>query len=385
MKLLISILLICLSFNIFAQDKLPIVRANSKTATVYEEGNSASRWGINPKVSLDVYTTNKFRKFKKVKFKTDIDSITFQLKAGEKKNFIVLMNGKDSCLTQIQARNLTNYSRLKPEVHDSIAFSVNQYNTNLVNIVLNETDSLTMNFDSGATEMSLTNGVLDKKLKSKPKLYNTIHQIKLGKRLYKSKIYDTQTVGHEADGLLGWDLFDGMIVELNYDKNAMIIHSKFPENVKSNPHFYKFNISYINDRPFIESKIKQNGVTNSNWFLFDLGYQRTVMLDNDLLKQNNFPVSQMEVIKKQIVRGTQNNEIPIITANLETLQIGPFALQNVPAQILTQNKPMHGINIHILGNEVLKRFHTFFDFQKDVIYLMPNQSYKMPYLDQKKS
>jgi hypothetical protein len=50
---------------------------------------------------------------------------------------------------------------------------------------------------------------------------------------------------------------------------------------------------------------------------------------------------------------------------------------------MTQGKPMLGVNVHYLGNDVLKRFNTVFDFQKNLIYLKPNQLYQMPYADQK--
>lgn len=385
MKTILTLLFASITLSSLAQKKLPIVLAGAKSAKIYEEGNSVSGWGINPKIARDTYTTNKFSKSKTVKFKTDVDSITFRLKPGGHHDFVVLLKGKDSCLTRIQARPLQNFSNLTPEVHDSIPFFVNAYNTNLVHIVLNKTDSLVMNFDSGATEMSLTTDVLQQKVRSKPKLYDTFHEIKVGQKIYKSKIYDTQVVGNEADGLLGWDLFDGMVVELNYDLNLMIVHSRLPKTVIKNNRFSKFNIRYINDRPFIESKIIQNGISHKNWFLFDLGYQRTVMLDNDLLKAARFPTEKMEVIKKVMIHGTRQNEIPVVTANLNTLKIGAFELNNVPAQLLTQNKPMRGINVHILGNEVLKRFNTFLDFQHDVIYMQPNHLYDMEYTDKRKS
>jgi hypothetical protein len=384
MKLTIVFLLASISFTALAQKKLPVIVANSKSAKIYEEGNSVSTWGINPKIALDAYTTNKLTKAKTVKFKTDLDSITFKIKPGETQDFIVLLNGKDSCLTRIQAPIIKDFSKLKPEVHDSIPFFVNKYNTNLVKIVFNNTDSLDMNFDTGATEMSLTNDVLAKKVKSNPKLYNTVYDIKLGKRIYKSKIYDTQIVGNEADGLMGWDIFDGMVVELNYDKNIMVLHSKMPKQVIGDSNFSKFKIRYINNKPFIESKIVQNGIAHKNWFLFDLGYQRTAMLDQDLLKEAHFPTDSMEVIKKVILHGTHNNEIPVITANLQSLQMGPFVLKNVPAQLLGENKPMRGVDIHILGTDVLKRFNTFIDLQKNVIYLAPNHLYDLEYADQKK-
>lgn len=385
MKSILTSLLYLLSLKLSAQHKLPVINAHSKTARIYEAGNSVKAWGINPKIALDTYTSGKIRGKKYIKFKTDIDSISVKLKQGERFDFIVLLNGKDSCITRIQGREAKNYRNLKPAIADSVPFVVNKFNTNLVDVVLNNTDTLTMNFDTGATEFSLLGTVLEKKVKSKPELYNSFNEIKLGDRSYYSKIYDTQNVGDQADGLMGWDLFDGYIVELNYDKNLMVIHSKLPKAVSHNRGFSKFKINYINNKPFIESKISQNGIENKNWFLFDLGYQSTVMLDRDLLKKNDFPADKMEVIKKVMLHGTQNNEIPVITANLEKLQLGTFLLRNIPAQLLGENKPMRGINIHILGNEILKRFHTFLDFQKDVVYLMPNESFNLDFTDRRKS
>jgi hypothetical protein len=384
MKSTLSFLLISFSITTIAQKKSVIIHANQKNAEIYEQGNSVSRWTINPKTKLDIYTTNKFKGSKTVKFKTDIDSVSFHLRPGQKQDFIVVLDNKDSCVTRIQARIPKVINSLQAQFKDTVSFQVNKYNTNLVKVLLNGTDTLQMNFDSGATEMSITADALADKVRSDLKLYTTLYDIKIGKRTYQSRIYDTQLVGHDAQGLLGWDLFDGLVVELNYNINAMVIHSKLPAEIKLNHHYSRFKIHYINDRPFIKTTIMQNRVTNKNLFMFDLGYQKTAMLDGDLLEENKFPAATMRVIKKTIMHGTHNNEIPVITANLQQLQIGPFKLKDVPAQIITQNKPMRGINIHILGNEVLKRFNTFLDFQHDVIYLMPNNSYHDTFADEKK-
>lgn len=121
------------------------------------------------------------------------------------------------------------------------------------------------------------------------------------------------------------------------------------------------------------------------FFLFDTGYQRTVMLDNDLLKQENFPIEKMKFIKKVIMKGAQGNEIPVITSNLKALKIGKFKLKNIPIQQTTGNKPLKNKNIHILGNEVLKRFNIFLDFQNNFVYLKPNHLFKEKYIDKKNS
>ncbi|CAM3443884.1 hypothetical protein ELOC111193_05110 [Elizabethkingia occulta] len=372
MKHFFSVSLLFVMVLCFSQQKLTVVKANSNKAKIYEEDNMTSGWGINPKVKPDIHTTGRITKCKKVVFKTDIDSIVVNLKSGEKKDFIVLLNGKDSCYTRIQAPEVKNFSKTKPEIHDTIPFIVNKYNTNLVKTFFNHKDSLTFNFDTGATEMSVTRDALKNRIKSNPQLYSTQYDIQIGKRTYKSEIYDHEMVGQEADGLLGWNIFDGMLVELNYDKEKMIVHSKMPKSILKDKGYSKFKIWYFNNKPFIECDMWENGVWYKEWFLFDLGYQRSVMLDNDLLKEKNFPVENMKIIKKTSLRGVSGKEIPVITANLQKIKIGKAELKNIPAQLLTANKPMGSAKIHILGNDMLKRFNTVLDFQNNIIYLKPN-------------
>jgi hypothetical protein len=267
---------------------------------------------------------------------------------------------------------------------DSISLTINEQNTIFVKSVFNETDTLNLNFDTGTTELVLTNDILKNRLKSTTKLYNTLYNLKIGNTNYKTKVYDAELSGHGTDGRFGWDFFKGKIVELNYDNNLMVIHSVLPTNIERNNKFIKLKMDFFEGLFLVESEIKQSGVTNKDLFLFDTGYQRTVMLDNDLLIQGEFPTEKMEVINRTLLKGAQGNEIPVITSNLKELKIGKYKLKNVPVQQLTTSKPLKNKNIHILGNEVLKRFNLFLDFKNNVVYLKPNHLYNDKYIEQKK-
>lgn len=264
---------------------------------------------------------------------------------------------------------------------DSIPFTINEQNTIFIKAVFNQKDTLNLNFDTGTTDLILTNTTLTNKLKSAPKLYTTLYNLKIGNNIYKTKVYDAELTGHDTDGRFGWNFFKDKVVEINYYKKLLIIHSILPENIEENSKFTKLAIKFYEDLFLIESEIKQNSISNKDLFLFDTGYQRTVMLDNDLLKQGKFPTEKMKFIKKVIMKGAQGNEIPVITSNLKVLKIGTCKLKNVPVQQITTNKPLKNKNIHILGNEVLKRFNMFLDFQNNFVYLKPNYLFKENYID----
>jgi hypothetical protein len=270
------------------------------------------------------------------------------------------------------------------KLSDTISLIINEQNTIFVQAVFNKIDTLNLNFDTGTTELIITDDVLKNKLKSSPKLYNTFYDLQIGNTNYKTKVYDAQLTGHGTDGRFGWDFFKDKIVEINYDKNILVIHSGLPENVAKSKKFSKLKIEYFKDLFLVSCEIKHSGVENNDLFLFDTGFQRTAMLDSDLLAQEKFPTEKMTIIKKVIMKGAQGNEIPVVTTNLSTLKIGKFKLKNVPVQITTANKPLKDKNIHILGNEVLKRFNTFIDFRHNFVYLKPNNLYNVKYIDQKK-
>lgn len=383
MKQTLLLFLLSTAFGCYAQQQLPVIKARSDNATIRLENGPVKGWTITPGVNPDVFTTSKLARAETICFKTDSDSITIRLKPGGKKDFIVLLNGKDSCRTRIQSPEPQNFSAAYPAIQDTIPLGINGQNTIYVTAVLNGTDTLRLNFDSGSSGLTLTNDVLNNKLRSALKLYNTYHDLQLGTRHYKSTVYPAELSGHGTEGRFGWDLFDGYIVELNHDKNIMVVHSQLPASVMADKTYTKLNIKYLDNIFLTESSIVQNGVDQKSWFLFDTGYERTLMLDGDVLKERKFPVAQMEVIGKVMMKGAQGNEIPVITSDLETLKLGNYNLKHIPVQIQTASNPLQGMNIHILGNEVLKRFNTFLDFQRNIVYLKPNKHFDDPYIEQK--
>ena len=99
---LLYLLSFCLTLtNVFAQDKLPILKANSTQVDIKLDKYPVRKnvWTIMPAEKLDVYRTSA----KKVTFYTDQESMSFTIdpKVGEY-NFIILLNGKDTARTQIK-------------------------------------------------------------------------------------------------------------------------------------------------------------------------------------------------------------------------------------------------------------------------------------------
>lgn len=381
MKSFLSLLIVSFltSFS-WAQNKLPVLKANGPKAVIYEKDNGLKTdWNIDPKIKTDVYTVSKIAgSNKQVAIKTDIDSLVVTLKKGEKKDFIILLKDKDSALTRIESLSPKDFSKMS--FKDTMKLHMNEQNTIFVKTVLNKVDTLLLNFDTGTSDLVLTQETLKNKIKSSLKSGTNILQI--GNKEYQGfNIYPAQLTGHGTDGRFGWDLFDGMIVELNHDKGLMVVHSQLPSDVKSQ--YSKLPIKYFNNVFLVQVGITQDKVENKDWYLFDTGYQRTAMLDGPLLNEQGFPTDKMRVIKKVIMKGAQGNEIPVMTSNLQSLSLGKSKLNDIPVQLLSQSRLVTGSRMNILGNEVLKRFNLFLDFQKNIVYMKPNKLVNVTYIESK--
>ena len=375
----LSIVTLLATFS-FAQKKLPILKAKQPNALFCEEDNGLkTQWNVDPKIKMDVYTVSKISaKSKIVKIKTDIDSIKIKVKKGEKKDFIILLNDKDSAFTRIESLPAKNFSKMS--FKDTVKMGMNEQNTIYFKSILNKKDTLTLNFDTGTSDLVLTEETLKNKIKSS--LKTGVNELELGNKIYNiANIYPAKLTGTGTEGRFGWNLFDGMIVELNYDKGIMVAHSQLPKSIDSQ--YDKLKIKYFNNIFLVEANISQGKNKNKDWYLFDTGYQRTAMLDEPLLVENGFQANQIPVIKKVIMRGAQGNEIPVLTSKLESLSLGKFSLKEVPVQVLKQSRLISGSRMQILGNEVLKRFNIFLDFQKNVVYIKPNDLFHETYIESK--
>lgn len=98
--LILVIGLVLINQLFFTKDQVPVISASSKMVDIRDGGIlKKAAWRIVPDKKPDVYVTT--NKNSLVTFYTDLDSISFHVKPKEKYRFIIVINGKDSALTEI--------------------------------------------------------------------------------------------------------------------------------------------------------------------------------------------------------------------------------------------------------------------------------------------
>ncbi len=125
MKGLFLFLLIIIATNSIGQKSF-ILKSNRLTLDIRDGNNlRKGRWNIDLKANPDVYESFIDKKYKWVTFISDIDSIRFKVKAGNKYPFVVVVKGKDTANTQINGIKdipAAQFNRSYTKSHDGKSF-----------------------------------------------------------------------------------------------------------------------------------------------------------------------------------------------------------------------------------------------------------------------
>jgi hypothetical protein len=100
--IVMSLILLLLARQGIAQNNLPVIKASSRKVDI-RDGNiyQKGEWNLSPEVKPDIYYSLNPSKSSRVTFFTNQDSISFNTIPGKTYDFIIVLDGKDSCYTQI--------------------------------------------------------------------------------------------------------------------------------------------------------------------------------------------------------------------------------------------------------------------------------------------
>ena len=358
--------LVCLfsTPELYAQSPLPIIRATSRSVSINDGGvYDKDAWSLNPKLRPDVYTADRSRKTKWVTFYTDIDSIKIKLHPGKKVGFIILLNGKDSCYTEI-ASAIPPEDKAQIATTDTIAFTVTPYNAIAFKAVINEKDTINLHFDLGSWDFRLTKEAVHTRTSLLPAT-----KLQLGSMIFLNPtVGTTDRTSTGMDGRFGWNLFEGKQVELNYDRNIMIVRSG--QRLKVPGGYRRSTIEFRRSFMIVKGIMKKGNLKFPADFLLDTGADQAIILDSTWTAANDYAanLNRITTITLHDPRG-QKFETRVVLA--PGFEINGLALADIPTLILGSRNPV-GFPINYLGNDLLKRFNIIMDFKHDRIYWTPN-------------
>jgi hypothetical protein len=382
---LAALLLILSNNSARGQEPLPILKANSTSVDIQDGHNfRKGHWGVAPGIELDVYYAQRSTREKRVTFQTDVDSISFDVKPGENYDFIILLDGKHRCPTRISA--LRTSARKEhagdPSAPAVIPFEFGADHKMHLRGSLNDSEPLDFVFDTGADTTVIYPSALKKE--GMGVFFDGDQQnIGLGGSAMRRTSNDNQLAianlrwDHElvmsipnqaddADGIIGYNIFEDKVVEIDFDRMVMLIHDQMPRDATN---FAKSELHFPGTIPCVTATLGIGGNTIEEWFVYDTGYSGSVYLTHAFAKHHALD-GTMKWLGTNRSSGV-NGSVPGEYVELPAFTLGSSELQQIPISIETASTGEHN-RTGLLGMDVLKRYHVFLDFQNNEIYLKPS-------------
>ncbi|HSY36901.1 MAG TPA: pepsin/retropepsin-like aspartic protease family protein [Acidobacteriaceae bacterium] len=373
-----------------AQAYLRVLRSNTDSIDV-QEGTKLYKayWTASPGTAKDTYYTHRFAKSTTVRFISDVDSISFKVRPGQTYDFVVLLHGKDRCLTEISTIRTTAYKAAGGTVDgDQIPFSIGKDGRIYIEGSINGSPRLRFFFDNGADNTIVFPSAFKKGLTMKfddsvenrasggtqsRRTANHAH-LQIGDLNWNDEwaMYVEKQLGDDADGTIGYDVFEDKVVEINFDRMVMVIRDRAAVDSSYTPFKMILNGREV---PSIASTLVAGNAQIERPLLFDMGATGYVSLNHQTAAENHLFDTLKAVgdgTRSGAGAGSQKTEVAIVPE----LRLGPYVLRDVPINLSLAGSSDDSEEV---GMDVLKRFNLVLDFPGGVIYMKPDSLFGSPY------
>jgi hypothetical protein len=178
--------------------------------------------------------------------------------------------------------------------------------------------------------------------------------------------------GIKIDGIIGYSFFSRYIVEINYDLLSIQVFTQGEYRYPPNGHMLTpmFTSIPIQTTQFSESKIfRQRFYLDTGAGLNLLLSERYVADSNVLRRKRRPPV----VTQAEGLGGKMNMRLTTV----RELRIGPYRFKKVPTMLFNDD---YNITAYphlggLIGNDLLRRFNTTFNYAKQEVHIVPNSHY----------
>ncbi|MDJ1485201.1 aspartyl protease family protein [Cytophagaceae bacterium YF14B1] len=272
----------------------------------------------------------------------------------------------------------------------SIPFRLTEYNNISVKAILNEKDTVNLMFHSAANFVTLTEEAVSrlKTITFQEKTegikswggdvnsarFSEKNTLQIGDLTWKDlPLWENKNSGRNTDGKIGIDLFKDKVIELDFEKQVMIVSESLPARSKK---YKKHKLVFENDYMFLEANCKVGDSTLTNRFLIHSGYSGAILFDDAFTGEHKLG-EKLKITSEKKLTDSYGNVVKTKQAILPELKIGNETLSNVPVGFF--EGAIGRQKMSVLGGEIIKRFSIIIDARREYIYLKPNRLKGMEY------
>lgn len=272
-------------------------------------------------------------------------------------------------IVDVKFNNTTLKMILDTGASKNLIFSIPENDS----IIINEADKIKV---AGVGTNSAIDGYLSKNNKAEIKEYKsqdfeaifvTNHDISIVTKL-----------GIPINGILGSSFFKNHLVEIDYERNKIIIYKEKEKKLKKVVKKYNFlNIEINGNKPYIDLQTKLEEKKLKLKLLYDTGLGDGLwVFENDSIHcNNNFFIGVLGTGFSGDIEGKKSRVSEVV---LENYSLKDALIVYPEKRFLEQTRIFKGTN-GSLGGEIIKRFNWILDYQNKVFYFKKNSFYNLPF------
>lgn len=272
-----------------------------------------------------------------------------------------------------------------------IPFTLTDSNNISIAAVINDTDRLNLMFHTAMGEIALTDDAVEKMKSvsfsestevqswggSGKTRVSTDNKLSLGELEWsKQTIYTDTHSGPGTDGKFGPDLFQGKILEVNFDSRELIVYSSLPDMVMDTAKYHRLDFTENRGSMYVAGTVGVADSKLNHSFMVHSGFGGTVLLDDEFVTTHEL-ATKLETISERELKDSFGNIIKTRKVRLNSLEIAGRSFSGIPIEIFDGSIGRQKVSV--LGGDLLRRFNMVIDSANHHIYFAPNTLSDLPF------
>ncbi|AUP78370.1 PDZ domain-containing protein [Flavivirga eckloniae] len=240
---------------------------------------------------------------------------------------------------------------------------------------LNVSDTLKIKDTETIFLRGLGEGESVEALKSKNNVFKIGDAINLKQDLYA--VYDSNLnfaprLGFPVHGIIGFDLFKDLVVEISYSKKILKLTDSDKYVYKECKKCERLNLEFYNNKPYINTEVRMNERMIPIKLLIDSGGSDALWLfEDDLLGIKSSDKFFHDFLGHGLSGSVYGKRSKVETFYLKSFELNKVNVSYPDSAYIAYARRHKNRNGSLSGN-ILKRFNVIFDYRKALVTLKKN-------------
>ncbi|HVU97158.1 MAG TPA: aspartyl protease family protein [Puia sp.] len=182
----------------------------------------------------------------------------------------------------------------------------------------------------------------------------------------------TSVYGEKVDGIIGYSFFSRYIVQINYDSSRVSVWTRGNFRYPRGGYMIRPVIASL---PIIGAQVRDARNIFAR-FYFDTGAGLCTLLSSDFVNDSSILDSRKKIYYTS-AQGLGGKATMRLTT-VRDIRVGPYHFHKVPTYIFDDqyNVTSYPNLGGLVGNDIFRRFNVTLNYDRRVIYLVPNSHYR---------